>query len=57
MNSFLDRIVADKLKENKDLFTPESLKEFRDRIDKRAHIRSLKAASGSNATAGHYCGN
>ena len=26
------------------MFTPESLKEFRDRIEKRAHIRSLKAA-------------
>jgi indole-3-glycerol phosphate synthase len=44
MNTFLDRIVADKLKENQKLFTPERLKEFRDRIEKQPRPRSLKAA-------------
>jgi indole-3-glycerol phosphate synthase len=44
MNSFLDRIVADKVKENRALFSPESLKEFRSRIEKRPSPRSFKAA-------------
>jgi indole-3-glycerol phosphate synthase len=45
MNNFLDRIVADKLKENEHLFTPASLNEFRERIEKQPPTRrSLKAA-------------
>ena len=44
MNTFLDRIVADKLKENEKLLTPERLQEFRDRIEKQPRARSLKAA-------------
>lgn len=44
MNTFLDRIVADKLKENQELFTPESLSEFRGMIEKQPKARSLKAA-------------
>jgi indole-3-glycerol phosphate synthase len=44
MNTFLDRIVADKLKENNELFTSESLTEFRTRIERQPQARSLKAA-------------
>jgi indole-3-glycerol phosphate synthase len=44
MNTFLDRIVADKQKENQALFTPESLQEFRERLEKQPRPRSLKAA-------------
>jgi indole-3-glycerol phosphate synthase len=44
MNTFLDRIVADKLKENEELLTPERLKEFRERIERQPQARSLKAA-------------
>jgi indole-3-glycerol phosphate synthase len=44
MNSFLDNIVADKIKENQALFSPGSLQEFRGRIEKRLSPRSLKAA-------------
>ena len=44
MDSFLDRIVADKLKENEALFKSGSLQEFQERIEKRSPPRSLKAA-------------
>ena len=44
MNTFLDRIVADKLKENERLLTPERLQEFRGRIERQPRARSLKAA-------------
>jgi indole-3-glycerol phosphate synthase len=43
MNTFLDRIVADKLKENEELLTPERLQEFRGRIERQPPARSLKA--------------
>jgi indole-3-glycerol phosphate synthase len=44
MNTFLDRIVADKLKENEKLLTPEHLQEFQGRIERQPPARSLKAA-------------
>jgi indole-3-glycerol phosphate synthase len=45
MENFLNRIVADKLKENQLLFTPESLNQFRESIEKQPPVhRSLKAA-------------
>jgi indole-3-glycerol phosphate synthase len=44
MISFLDRIVADKLKENEQLLPPERLEEFRSRIETQAPARSLKRA-------------
>jgi indole-3-glycerol phosphate synthase len=44
MNTFLDLIVADKLKENEELLTPERLQEFRSRIERQPRARSLKAA-------------
>lgn len=44
MNSFLDRIVADKIKENERLLAPARLKEFQEQIVKRPPPRSLKAA-------------
>jgi indole-3-glycerol phosphate synthase len=44
MNTFLDRIVAAKLKENEKLLTPERLQEFRGRIERLPRARSLKAA-------------
>lgn len=44
MNTFLDRLVADKIKENQELLTPERLSEFRRLIESRPPARSLKAA-------------
>jgi indole-3-glycerol phosphate synthase len=44
MNTFLDRIVAAKLKENEKLLTPERLQEFRGRIERQPPARSLNAA-------------
>jgi indole-3-glycerol phosphate synthase len=48
MNTFLDRIVADKLKENEKLLTPERLQEFRSRIERQPPARSLKTSLDSS---------
>jgi len=44
MSTFLDRIVTDKVRENRRLFTPEHLQEFRTRIESRPRPLSLRAA-------------